>query len=118
MQVFKMWLVTHKNIWILYRFIHSHNRAGNGFSLEVNHLADRSDLELRALRGKQYTSDSKSNGGDSFPYSQAKLQQVLTDIPATMDWRLAGAVTPVKGTYSLSVIPWPAIREGDTTGRT
>ncbi|XP_020293033.1 digestive cysteine proteinase 1 [Pseudomyrmex gracilis] len=73
------------------RFIHSTNRANLGYQLAVNHLADRNDLELKALRGKQYTPGS--NGGASFPHD---VEKEIADCPDTMDWRLYGAVTPVK----------------------
>ncbi|XP_054004066.1 digestive cysteine proteinase 1 [Hylaeus anthracinus] len=73
------------------RFIHSTNRANKGYQLDVNHLVDRTDLELKALRGKQYTKGY--NGGQAFPYDVDKLQ---ADIPDSLDWRLFGAVTPVK----------------------
>ncbi|KAG5323456.1 CFAD protein, partial [Pseudoatta argentina] len=71
------------------RFIHSINRANLGYQLEVNHLVDRSDLELKALRGKQYTPGY--NGGASFPHD---IEEEITDIPDSIDWRLYGAVTP------------------------
>ncbi|XP_046739827.1 digestive cysteine proteinase 1 [Diprion similis] len=73
------------------RYIHSKNRANLGYQLQVNHLADRTDLEMKALRGKQYTKVS-DNGGLPFPYNVDEVQ----DIPQSMDWRLYGAVTPVK----------------------
>jgi C1A family cysteine protease len=72
------------------RFIHSKNRANLGFSLSVNHLADRTDNELKALRGKKYTPGY--NGGSPFPHDGIKD----ADLPEQFDWRLFGAVTPVK----------------------
>ncbi|GLH05995.1 Cathepsin L [Gryllus bimaculatus] len=77
-------------------FVHgddAHNRAGLGFSLDINHLADRSDIELKALRGRQYTKQA-SNGGLPFPH--ATTPDALNAIPDNLDWRLLGAVTPVK----------------------
>ena len=56
-------------------------------------MSDRTDLELKALRGKQYT--GAENGGAPFPYRNVK--EMLTNLPASLDWRLYGAVTPVKG---------------------
>jgi len=74
------------------RFIHSKNRAGLGFQLGVNHLADRTDLELKALRGKKYSPGY--NGGAPFPYTNHR--SMANDLPSNLDWRLYGAVTPVK----------------------
>uniref|UniRef100_T1INL7 Peptidase C1A papain C-terminal domain-containing protein n=1 Tax=Strigamia maritima TaxID=126957 RepID=T1INL7_STRMM len=71
------------------RFIHSTNRQGNSFTLAVNHLADRTDEEMRILRGKQ-RSNSEFNGGLPFPPHD------VSDLPDSLDWRLYGAVTPVK----------------------
>lgn len=76
-----------------FRFIHSVNRANLGFQLDVNHLADKSDLEMKALRGKQY-SGLGDNGGSLFLYD---VENEIKSVPANLDWRLAGAVTPVKG---------------------
>lgn len=73
-----------------YRYIHSKNRAGLGFQLGVNHLADKTELELKALRGRQYSQGY--NGGLPFPHSTTEAA------PEAVDWRLYGAVTPVKGT--------------------
>ncbi|XP_017887967.1 digestive cysteine proteinase 1 [Ceratina calcarata] len=73
------------------RFIHSVNRANKGYQLQVNHLVDRTELELKALRGKQYTKGY--NGGQPFPYNVA---HEMTNVPDSIDWRLYGAVTPVK----------------------
>lgn len=76
----------------IFRYIYSINRANLGYQLEVNYLADRNDLELKALRGKQYTPGY--NGGAPFPHD---IEKEIADVPDSIDWRLYGAVTPVKG---------------------
>lgn len=35
------------------RYIHAINRQNRGYTLGVNHLADRTDLEMKALRGRR-----------------------------------------------------------------
>ncbi|CAH1163826.1 unnamed protein product [Phaedon cochleariae] len=72
------------------RFIHAHNRKNRGYTLTVNHLADKTDTELKALRGKQYS--GVYNGGKPFPYENIDP----ATMPEQFDWRLYGAVTPVK----------------------
>jgi len=74
-------------------FIHSTNRAGLGFSVAINHLADRSEEEVKALRGFKSTKPVGGNGGKPFPFDAAKEAD---HIPDQWDWRLLGAVTPVK----------------------
>lgn len=61
--------------------------------MAVNHLADRTELELKALRGKQKATTTY-NGGLPFPYN---AKEMLENVPPEFDWRLYGAVTPVKG---------------------
>lgn len=73
------------------RYITSKNRAGLDFQLGVNHLADRTDDELKALRGRRYS--GIYNGGQPFPNLSAAEKM---KVPDSMDWRLYGAVTPVK----------------------
>lgn len=77
------------------RMIHSKNRADLGFSLAINHLADKTDDELAALRGFR-PSGVKNNGGKPFPYNTAAGSPDLAAVPDQYDWRLYGAVTPVK----------------------
>lgn len=60
--------------------------------MAVNHLADSTLEELKVLRGKMHTPGY--NGGQPFPYDSAKLSNSL---PEQFDWRIYGAVTPVKG---------------------
>ncbi|XP_044577137.1 digestive cysteine proteinase 1 [Cotesia glomerata] len=74
------------------RYIHSINRKNQGFQLAVNHLADRNDTELKYLRGKRFSPISY-NGGLPFPHDVEKESAAL---PENHDWRLYGAVTPVK----------------------
>lgn len=74
------------------RYVHSKNRANLGFSLSINHLADKSDEEIKVLRG--FRSSGPSNGGGVFPYEMNAT--TLADLPDSLDWRLFGAVTPVK----------------------
>lgn len=82
------------------RYIHSKNRAKLTYTLAVNHLADKTEEELKARRG--YKSSGIYNTGKPFPYDVPKYKD---EIPDQYDWRLYGAVTPVKGGlfYSLSL---------------
>ncbi|CAG2168067.1 unnamed protein product, partial [Oppiella nova] len=73
------------------RFISSKNRENIGYRLSVNHLADLTDFERRSLRGKRY-SGVEYNGGLEFD----KTKYSLNAVPQQWDWRLSGAVTPVK----------------------
>lgn len=102
-RISKQYIYIHSYHYIIvpkcYRFIHSKNRANLGYELEVNHFADRDDLEMKALRGNVYDPGSKNNG-KPFPYSQGKIKAIFKDLPDSLDWRLNGAVTPVKGKNS------------------
>ncbi|XP_076864996.1 digestive cysteine proteinase 2 [Brachyhypopomus gauderio] len=71
------------------RYVHSMNRAGLPFSLSVNHLADRTQGELAVMRGGK--GRKTPNNAQAFP---TELLSVTP--PDTLDWRLYGAVTPVK----------------------
>jgi len=72
------------------RYIESVNRKGLSYSLAVNHLADKSDEEIKILRGKQKSAAARNNGL-SFDIKKYKKK-----IPSSFDWRIFGAVTPVK----------------------
>uniref|UniRef100_A0A663EU35 Cathepsin L n=1 Tax=Aquila chrysaetos chrysaetos TaxID=223781 RepID=A0A663EU35_AQUCH len=71
-------------------FVHSRNRAALSYTLALNHLADRTPQELAALRGRRRS--GAPNNGQPFP---TELYAGLI-LPESLDWRLYGAVTPVK----------------------
>ncbi|KAL3869090.1 hypothetical protein ACJMK2_041816 [Sinanodonta woodiana] len=72
------------------RFIHSKNRQGLGYTLAVNHFADKSDSEMKHLRGYRYSPGD--HGG--LPFDKSKYN--AKNMPDQFDWRLYGAVTQVK----------------------
>ncbi|POI19585.1 hypothetical protein CIB84_016671, partial [Bambusicola thoracicus] len=72
------------------RFVHSKNRAALSYSLALNHLADRTPQEMAALRGRRRSGDP--NHGLPFPAEH--YTGII--LPESLDWRLYGAVTPVK----------------------
>lgn len=72
------------------RYINSKNRAGMTFTLAVNHLAAHTSKEMKTMRGFHYTHGNK--GGKVFSLIELPKQ----DVPEQWDWRLQGAVTPVK----------------------
>jgi C1A family cysteine protease len=75
-----------------YRYINSINRQGLSFRVAINHLADKSDEELRVLTGKQKSVKGAQNNG--LPFDMSKYENKA--LPESFDWRLYGAVTPVK----------------------
>jgi len=56
-------------------------------------LADYSNTELKAMCGYRKLNEEEHNGGESFPYNKTDFQ----NLPSAIDWRIAGAVTAVKG---------------------
>ncbi|KAM8840603.1 digestive cysteine proteinase 2 [Spinachia spinachia] len=72
------------------RYVHSKNRAGLRFSLALNSLSDRTMSELATMRGRKR--GKSPNRGLPFPLMNYREVKV----PESIDWRLYGAVTPVK----------------------
>lgn len=76
------------------RYINSVNRKGLSYRVAINHLADKTDAELATLNGKRKTEkNAKPNNGLPFDMSKYANDKQL---PASFDWRIQGAVTPVK----------------------
>ena len=74
------------------RFIESFNDGGHKFWLSINQFADLSNDEFRATTtNKGYISD-KVKVPTRFRYENMSLDA----LPATVDWRTKGAVTPIK----------------------
>lgn len=69
-------------------YIEKVNSENRGYKLALNHLADKSEAELRALMGLKRSS-KKDYAGHRYTMSNAQR-------PESVDWREKGAVTPVK----------------------
>ena len=67
------------------------NRRNADFRLGINHLTDYTDQELKQLRGRLQSPNLEFNGGRPFHSSLTSDQ-----VPDQHDWRLYGAVNPVK----------------------
>ncbi|KAL2328033.1 hypothetical protein Fmac_021460 [Flemingia macrophylla] len=77
------------------QFIESFNAAGDKtFNLSINQFSDLHNEEFKALltNGQKKAQRVESATEASFRYDSVSV----TDIPATMDWRKRGAVTPIK----------------------
>lgn len=70
------------------------NRKGLTYSLAINHLADKSDEEIKVLRGKLKSKPGQKNNGQKHDMSKYTKEQ--KSLPESFDWRIFGAVTPVK----------------------
>nr|ALC78846.1 peptidase C1A cysteine proteinase-1 [Dermanyssus gallinae] len=73
------------------RFVNSMNRRNLSYALKLNHRADWSQDEFRLLRGRLQFTSQKSMARE-FPKEQYSDRVE----PDYVDWRLEGAVTPVK----------------------
>ncbi|CAK9152592.1 unnamed protein product [Ilex paraguariensis] len=73
-------------------FIESFNKVGNRpYKLSINEYADQTNEEFKASHnGYKMPSNPKAMKTTSFKYEN------VTVVPASMDWRKKGAVTPIK----------------------
>ena len=69
------------------KFVEEHNSLGNSYSLEVNQYSDWTEAEYQKLLG--YKPAPRNREATIVKYSPYEL-------PTTVDWISAGAVTPVK----------------------
>ena len=74
------------------RFIKSFNAEGRKFWLNINQFADLSNDEFRATKTNKGFIHNKVKAPTGFRYENLSLDA----LPATVDWRTKGAVTPVK----------------------
>uniref|UniRef100_A0ACD5U3N3 Uncharacterized protein n=1 Tax=Avena sativa TaxID=4498 RepID=A0ACD5U3N3_AVESA len=74
------------------RFIDSFNAGGRKFWLSINQFADISNDEFRATKTNKGFIPNKVKIPTGFRYENISLDA----LPATVDWRTKGAVTPVK----------------------
>ncbi|KAJ1256456.1 hypothetical protein BS78_K020500 [Paspalum vaginatum] len=72
-------------------FIESVNAGNHKFWLEANRFADLTDDEFRTTQ-TGYKPASKGRTTTGFRYANVSLD----DVPASIDWRTKGAVTPIK----------------------
>lgn len=65
------------------RFVNSLNRKGLSYSLELNHLSDFSDDEMKSMRGYRHTKDA--------PRGEVYISRTApSDVPTSMNWWLKG----------------------------
>ncbi|KEP60907.1 UNVERIFIED_CONTAM: cathepsin CPL [Hammondia hammondi] len=75
-------------------YIHTHNQQGYSYSLKMNHFGDLSRDEFR----RKYLGFKKSRNLKSHHLGVATelLSVPASELPAGVDWRSRGCVTPVK----------------------
>lgn len=72
------------------KFIVRHNEKGLSYKLAMNHFGDLTDKEFNTFIKPKFTRPS-TNGAFGVHDDES-----VADLPATVDWRTQGCVTPVK----------------------
>lgn len=75
------------------QMIANHNSEGHSWTMAVNKFADLTADEFKARFTSGYISATKKHNKVG---RLGKTRQVYKDLPASVDWRTQGAVTPVK----------------------
>ena len=75
-----------------HHFVESMNRRKLTYRLKLNHLADLKAVERKIMRGLKRAVDSMRHHGAK----EFKPRSAPATIPMAYDWRIYGAVTPVK----------------------
>eukprot|EP00252_Welwitschia_mirabilis_P027864 TRINITY_DN973_c0_g1_i1.p1 TRINITY_DN973_c0_g1~~TRINITY_DN973_c0_g1_i1.p1 ORF type:complete len:371 (-),score=43.42 TRINITY_DN973_c0_g1_i1:73-1158(-) len=79
------------------KFIHSHNKDNDNYKLKLNRFADLTNSEFKSMylglkdsHLRLKNSEEEESSGKSFRYANK------ANVPASIDWRSKGAVTPIK----------------------
>ncbi|KAI8534618.1 hypothetical protein RHMOL_Rhmol10G0104200 [Rhododendron molle] len=82
-------------------------KAGNKpYKLGVNQFADLTNEEFKLRKGHLAVEDTFSTGTSSFKYENVPV------VPSSLDWRIEGAVTPVKDQFECAQGDYAAMITG------
>ncbi|XP_047021876.1 cathepsin K-like [Helicoverpa zea] len=77
------------------RQVLENNRQKKGYKLAINQFADKTPEEMKRYMGLLRRPEGKV-GTIAFPYDEAKLNEISSDIPEEYDARLEGLVSNIK----------------------
>lgn len=76
--------------------LHHNSQPGLTWKMGINHLSDRTQSELAALRGYKKEISSQDHVVDARASMASDFNPLVGDLPTSVDWRQKGAITPVK----------------------
>ncbi|KAL0811802.1 hypothetical protein ABMA28_009230 [Loxostege sticticalis] len=82
--------IFHRN----WRRVHAHNHKNSSYMMELNAFSDRTDDELKALRGAR-PSPPTARGSMPFPHTVEEVMELAKELPKTYDLRFQGVLRPV-----------------------